>query len=942
MHEGFHADDDRLLEREADLRTVRAAVSAAAQSRGSWVVVAGQAGIGKTELVRAALSCVSDVTVAWATGSEFESDYPFGVVRQLLEPLVTATSDADALFTGAAHLARAVLAPPAPAAPAIDPEPDFATLHGLYWLCVNLSDRRPLVLVVDDVQWADEASLHWLGFLARRVPGLPVLILMTQRSGTETSASPGLDALLLQTPTTTIRPAPLSERATADLVARALGTPADPFVAACHRATRGNPLFLGELLSQLRDRQVAPDADAARHVATVGPVQVGEMIRRRLDGLPPETGAIVRAAAVLGDGADPAIVHRLAEVGAGDAAEAGHRLERAELLSLTPRVAFVHPVVRAAVVAALAPAERAALHARAATLLEEAGDQEGAAVQLLHVPPSGDAARVGRLREAARRAQARGAARSAAALYERALAEPPPDGLRTEILLELGRAQVRARPRAAVAHLSDALASTAAPDERAVVADELARVLHTVNRSDEALRIAEGALDALPAGATALRERLHARIGELASFSPQRQAILARIADDPDAAESEEVRRRVLARHALDAHLAVRPAAEVIALATAALDGGKLVEDHGAGSMPLFFALSVLARSGPIEQAEAHLAAAIASARRRAAISTYVGSLSVRARLHVLRGDVAAAEADVREIDGLDERSLARAFGEPALLLALVEQGRAAEAELELSMTGPAEAVPESWVYTSNLHARGIVRAALGRHEEGLADLLESGRRQEAVGARNPADLAWRGSTALVLHALDRADEARALAREEVELARLAQAPAALGAALRVAALVCDEPALRAEALAVLEGTWARLELAKALVDEGRALRESGARAEARPVLRRARELAARGGASAVEAAAADELVKAGARPRTTSATGASALTPGERRTAELVAEGMTNREVAQALFVTEKTVEAHLGRVFRKLGVSSRIQVQSALAGGAPEGDAG
>ncbi len=370
------------------------------------------------------------------------------------------------------------------------------------------------------------------------------------------------------------------------------------------------------------------------------------------------------------------------------------------------------------------------------------------------------------------------------------------------------------------------------------------------------------------------------------------------------------MRRRLQARQALDAHLAARPADEVIELATGALDGGLLVDDSSSGSMPLFFVLSVLARAGRIDLAEEQLARAVASARRRGARATYAGALSVRARLHLLRGDVQAAERDAHEVAGLEDRGLARAFVQPALLGALVEQGRAEEAEADVAGSPLAGSVPDAWIFTSALHARGLVRVALGRREEGLADILEAGRRQEVVGAHNPGDLPWRGAAALVLADLGREDDARALAREEAQLARGAGADAPLGAALRVAARVCHEPDLLVEALSCLERSPARLELARALVDHGRALHEGGASADARTVLQRALELASECGASVLEGEVAGALVAFGSRPRRISTRGAAALTPGERRTAELVAEGMTNREVAQALFVTQKAVE--------------------------------
>src|SRR4051812_32437016 len=141
VHRAIAPERDRLLERDSELDAVRAAVGRAAAGDGAWIVVSGQAGIGKTELVRTALADAGagDVLVAWAHGSEFERSFAFGVVRQLLEPLVRgASAEAGSLFAGAAELARAALESPGDTGTSQVPgEPDYATLHGLYWLCVN-------------------------------------------------------------------------------------------------------------------------------------------------------------------------------------------------------------------------------------------------------------------------------------------------------------------------------------------------------------------------------------------------------------------------------------------------------------------------------------------------------------------------------------------------------------------------------------------------------------------------------------------------------------------------------------------------------------------------------------------------------------------------------------------------------------------------------------
>ncbi len=222
----------------------------------------------------------------------------------------------------------------------------------------------------------------------------------------------------------------------------------------------------------------------------------------------------------------------------------------------------------------------------------------------------------------------------------------------------------------------------------------------------------------------------------------------------------------------------------------------------------------------------------------------------------------------------------------------------------------------------------------------GVEELLAAGRRFESIGGRNPAFLAWRSQAALALLQLGEQDEARRLAAEELELARTWGAPRALGAALRAAGLVEGGKhglALLEEAVEVLADSPARLEHAKARTELGAALRRANRRSEAREQLRHALELATLCGAAPLAARAETELLATGARPRRISLSGVASLTPSERRVAQMAADGPTNREIAQALFVTTRTVEVHLTSIYRKLDISSRSQLAAALAEPAP-----
>jgi len=229
------------------------------------------------------------------------------------------------------------------------------------------------------------------------------------------------------------------------------------------------------------------------------------------------------------------------------------------------------------------------------------------------------------------------------------------------------------------------------------------------------------------------------------------------------------------------------------------------------------------------------------------------------------------------------------------------------------------------------------VRLATGAAEQALADFIAAGEAAESVRIRNPAYIPWRSQAALALRQLGRNDEARELAAEELELSRRWGAPRTIGVSLRALGLVeggrSGEELLH-EAVDVLAGSPARLEHARALIDLGAAVRRGNSRSEARKLLREGLELAHGCGATALTERANDELAATGAQRRNVLRSGLDELTASERRVAQLAAEDLSNKEIAQALFVTVKTVEQHLGRVYRKLGLSSRRQLGAALGG--------
>jgi DNA-binding CsgD family transcriptional regulator len=263
----------------------------------------------------------------------------------------------------------------------------------------------------------------------------------------------------------------------------------------------------------------------------------------------------------------------------------------------------------------------------------------------------------------------------------------------------------------------------------------------------------------------------------------------------------------------------------------------------------------------------------------------------------------------------------------------VLEQPGSAEEVQERLRDGCPEHYRDLPSFLQVLHSHGCLLIAHGDVRAGVEELLSVERLEIGVALRNPTFSPWRSDAALGLRRLGEEAQARTLVEDELARARAAGAPRALGVALRASAIVLEDEDLMRESVSVLEGSGARVEHSRSIVELGALLRRSDKRTAARGPLREGLELASRCGATALAQHAEAELLASGARPRRTALTGVESLTASERRIAGL-APRMTNREIAQTLFVTEKTVETHLGHVYTKLGISSRRQLPAELAG--------
>jgi len=927
-----------LLEREEELERIDAALDAAREGRGGALLIEGPAGIGKTSLVAEARrrAQARGMLVLHGRGTELEREYALGVVRQALQPAVRAAGPLERgrLLAGvAAHAAPVVL----DGVHDDDASTPFAMLHGLYWLVANMTANTPGLVVVDDAQWADEPSLRFLAFLVRRVESLAATVLIAARPDERLLAVGALGEARADPALEILAPRALSEAAVAELLGVAGREVADTFARACRDATGGNPFLLGHLAASLRAEGVAFDGGAAAGVAQVTPPEVARSVRRALGRVDADAVALAQAIAVLGDDVPLDELAELAGLGRVGASGAATQLAAAGLLEDHRPLRFRHPLLRAAMTAAMTDVERDRGHRRAAELLAARGASvERQALHLRLVEPDGSAVVVGVLRSAARRASDRGAPEPAIALLERALAEPPPDQLRHELLIELAEAEHAAgRDGRAFDHAAEAhgLAPDTAARARAlalwgaaarpdvVKMGELAplvdRALTEVGDGDRelALHLRSHALETAlvrPPDPERL-ERLSRGAGDLRGDTPGEAAVLGlyvlrrSMAADATAAEVGELAERA----ARQADWLQRKGPDVLAFAG------------------VVFSLRWCERMELVQRLNAD---AMTHARRRGNAPAFDLALVSFAEVSRRCGRLREAEGELRAAtDTGPDWTVAQIHG--LLAACLLDQGHPADASrvlLQTGLTGPLGLAPP---LTEILLARMRIRAACGETQAALADWHEALARP-----RGGPRAAWIESYVVAAETLSSSGDtgaARELAAEALDLARRWGAPGAIGEALRGVARVGDGGdaiELLREAVEQLQRSHARLGHARALVDLGAALRRRGDRRDAREPLKQGLELADECGADGVAEIARQELAASGVRVRRRTPEGADLLTVSERRIAALAAEGTSNAEIAQSLFVTIKTVEMHLTHSYRKLAITRRSQLAGAL----------
>ncbi|HJQ05962.1 MAG TPA: AAA family ATPase [Nocardioides sp.] len=920
-------DECEIVERDAEQEALREALARAAWGDGGVVVVEGPAGIGKSTLLDVAVQAAGErgFRRLRGGGGEVARAVPFAVARDVLGPALRAGSPwvRDEVLRDAARLALPALEPTPGSGATEAPEARASAIHGLTWLSINLASS-PLLLAIDDLHAADAESLDWLTYLAGRLDGVPLMVLAALRRPRSGSKA---DLLVARVPAERrLRPGPLSRDAVVTL-SRQRGEPLDVERAAVVVAATGGKPFLVEAMLADRSASSDPLRGVVQRVADAGPAGLD----------------VACAAAVLGDDASVRHVAAVAGIRVDHVGRTVGALAAASLVAGTDPIRLVHPLLEEALLEAATEDQRSDWHARAAEVLAADGALPGkVAAHLVRTLPSDDPRHRDWLAAAVDAATSAGAPATAAVYLRRLLEEDLAPSARAAALHRLGLAEAQCFVPGATDHLVAATSLTTAGEERARVQLDLSTALLVAG--DLA-----GGLEVLLAAVESLRPDTDAGLAALADALG---LSLLNIADEQalDALE-EQVRahrrydgspadRRAAAALSFAGFRVGAPAQECLGEARYAFDQ-PTADLALAGLAPAYLGAHVtLTNAGAADEAHA-------LAVRGGRWASQRGAPALASMAAFREADAAFVRGDLHDVLAFGEHHFAAAeeglfpllvtgAAVPLCVRALVDHGDPAAARDVLDRFGMWDLDLEELGFASPLLSRGVVKLALRQPAAALLDLQACGRRMVATGHHCTAGLPWRIFAVEALALLGRVGEARDLADVEVEKGRAFGAAHVLGRALVARARLepgAEAEQLLVEAVGLLAGSGCRLELAEALVAYGAHLRRTGNRREARLHLREARELAHACHATPLRRVAEEELAASGARVVQRPTAGVGALTPSERRVADLAASGLSNAQIAQTLFVSLKTVEMHLGNTYQKLGIRQRSELVRTLA---------
>jgi DNA-binding CsgD family transcriptional regulator/tetratricopeptide (TPR) repeat protein len=906
-----------LLGRRGECDVLDQLLAAVREGRSAALVLRGELGIGKTALLDYAVDCASGFRITQAAAVQSEMELPFAALHQICAPMLDRLERLPEPQRHALGTAFGLVSGNAA-------DRFFVGLAALT-LVSEAASGEPLLCVVDDAQWLDEASADALAFVARRLGAESVGMLFALREANERfSGLPelvigGLRDIDARELLASAVPGPLDERVRERIVAEA----------------RGNPLALLELPRGLSTEELAGGFGLPHALPLIGPIE--ESFVRRLEELPEESRLLLLVAAAEPVG-DPALVWRASErLGVGRAAL--DPAERAGLLEIGARVRFRHPLVRSAVYQVASLSERQGVHTALAEVTDPRVDPDRRAWHRAQASAGPDEEVATELEQSAGRAERRGGFAAAGAFLERAVGLTLDPALRPKRALAAARAkQLAGAPDAAVRMLQIAEAGPLDDLQRARIELLRAQLAFASGRGDATVLLLRAAkrlerldlklaretyLDALLATQFASRLAHDGGVREVA------QAALA--APQPSHQGASDLLLNGLATRFAGEYAESAP---MLRQALNAYPKRNLSSEDELRWMWLagHAAVDLWMDEEWTALANRH----VQLARETGALNVLPIALSMRIAAYAFAGELAAAASLLDEVQVTVEATGSPLAPYGALLLA-AWRGKELEVS-ELSETIVKEAVPrgEGLGITITEWARALLYNALGRYEEALPAAQRACEHPEDLGFAN-----W-GLVELILAAVRSGEQELAVDAFErlSEMTRASSTDWGLGIEARSCALLSDgdlAEGLYREAIERLGHTRIRVERARSHLQYGEWLRREGRRRDAREQLRTAEEMFVAMGIQAFAPRVDRERLASGERARKRTAQTREELTPQEAQVARLARDGLSNSEIGSRLVISPRTVEYHLSKVFIKLGISSRNQLNRAL----PETDA-
>jgi DNA-binding CsgD family transcriptional regulator len=884
------------------------------RSGGSGIlVVRGEAGIGKTVLLEQLIEDATGCTVARATGVQADMELPFAGLQQLFGSMLGSLERLPDPQSEAVEVAFGLRSGPAP--------DRFEVGLAMLGLLAEAGEQEPVVCIVDDAQWLDQASARTLAFVARRLMAESVALVFALRDTADDQTFAGLPELVV---------GGLNNEDSRGLLGLAItGRVDERVIDRIVAETRGNPLALLELPRGLSASELA----GGFGVSSTQPLsaRLEQSFIERVRSMPGQTQRFLLLAAAEPVG-DPVLLIRAAEL-IGLGVEAAAPAEAVGLIELTEQVRFPHPLVRSAIYRAAPLVDKQAAHRALGDATDAQTDPDRRTWHRAQAALGADENLAAELERSAERAQVRGGLAAAAAFLERAAALTPDPTHRARRGLAAAQAKYLAgAPEAALTLLEGAASAPLNPLEVAMAQRLRGRIALHGGRSCEAAPLLFDAAEQLDSVDPGLARETHlealhaAAVAGRLGMGMRDAATVARTA--PPAAVPQRAPDVLLDGLAVRFTDGIPAGAPILKLALVALRDGNV--DYEEGMRWPWLACRVAA--DVFDDETWHLLASryVLIARRAGALGVMPIALMHLSLMHVFEGKLDTAAALVEEIDSIIDATGSRRISIPKLMLAACRGDEGQASELIGEAERDAITRGEGFVLTFAEHAYAVLHNALGHYETALDSAQRASAQDElhASGWSLPelVEAAVRsGKPELAAEALERLRKRTQVAGTEW----------ALGIEARSRALVSDgqlAETLYEEAIDRLGRCRVALDLARARLLYGEWLRRRARRVDAREQLRSARASFAEMGAQAFARRAERELLATGETARKRKVETRDDLTPHEARIARMARDGASNQDIATQLFVSRKTVEYHLHKVFLKLGISARHQLEQAL----------